>query len=58
MSDQDTVYRGLIDWLKKTWYGLPETDELLPLMKTAYTPEEASLLTGIPFSGRNLEELA
>ena len=58
MSKQDTIYSDLIDWLKKTWDGLPETDELIPLMKATYTPEEASLLTGIPFSGRFLEELA
>jgi len=52
------VYLRLIDWLKESWYGLPEADELMPLMMAHYTPEEASLLTGVPFSGRNLEELA
>ena len=52
------VYLRLIDWLKESWYGLPEADELMPLMMAYCTPEEASLLTGVPFSGRNLEELA
>jgi hypothetical protein len=57
MSEQE-IYRSFMDWLKQTWYGLPEADELRPLIKATYTPEEASLLTGMPFSGRNLEELA
>jgi NAD-dependent dihydropyrimidine dehydrogenase PreA subunit len=48
----------LIDWLKQTWWGLPKADELMPLMMATYIPEEASLLTGIPFSSTNLEELA
>ena len=52
------VYLRFIDWLKQTWWNLPEADELMPLMMARYTPEEASLLTGMPFSGRNLEELA
>ena len=57
MSEQE-VYLRFIDWLKQTWWDLPEADELVPLMMAGYTPEEASLLTGMPFSGRNLEELA
>ena len=57
MSERE-IYERLVDWLKRTWYGLPEADELMPLMMATYTPEEASLLTGMPISGRNLEELA
>ena len=29
----------------------------MPTIMAFYTPEEADLLTGIPFSGRSLEEL-
>lgn len=57
MSQQE-IYEGLISWLQKTWYGLPEADELRPLLKATYTPQEASLLTGMPFKGNNLEKLA
>ena len=49
----EQVYEGLMIWPKKTRYGLPEADEVLPLIEAAYTPEEACLLTGLPFSGRN-----
>jgi len=53
------IYQGLLDWLKKGGVtGLPETDELLPMIKASYTLEEASLLTGMPFSGKDLAELA
>ena len=52
------IYRNFIDWLGKTWWGLPESDQLLPLIKARYTPQEAEFLTGFPFSGRSLEELA
>jgi len=58
MSEQE-IYEGLLNWLKKGGIsGLPEADELLPMIKATYTPEEASLLTGMPFSGKGLEELA
>lgn len=56
--DEQEIYERLIEWLKKTWYGLPDSDALEPLIKASYTPEEASLLTGMPYSGKDLEELA
>lgn len=57
MSEQE-IYERLIDWLKEGWWDLPEADELMPLIKATYTPEEAALLTGVPFSTRSLEEVA
>ena len=57
MSEQE-IYRKFIDWLGKTWWGLPDSERLLPLIKARYTPEEAEFLTGFPFSGRSLEELS
>ena len=46
MSEQE-VYTRFIDWLKQTWWGVPEADELMPLMMARYIPEEASLLTSM-----------
>ncbi len=57
MSEQE-IYEGLMSWYRQSVVGLPESDALLPLMKATYTPEEASLVTGIPFQGKSLEELA
>ena len=56
MSEQE-VYQRFIDWLRQGWWDLPEADELMPLMMARYTPQEASLLTGMPFSGKSLEEV-
>ena len=57
MAEQG-IYTRFMDRLKESWFGLPESEYLLPLIMATYTPEEASLLTGMPFSGKNLEELA
>lgn len=57
MSDQE-VYIRFIEWLNKAWWTLRESEHLLPSIMAFYTPEEAALLTGIPFSGTSLEELA
>ena len=57
MAEQE-IYEEFIDWLGKTWWGLPESEQLLPLIQARYTVEEAKFLTGFPFTGRSLEELA
>ena len=57
MSEQE-IYEKFIDWLGKTWWGLPDSDRLMPIMKSRYTVEEAEFLTGMPFHGLSLEELA
>lgn len=57
MSDQE-VYTRFIEWLGKTWWRLPKSEHLIPTVKAFYTPEEAELLTDMPFKGRPLEELA
>lgn len=57
MSENE-IYQRFIDWMKQTWWGMPETDVSLLLTKERYSPEEASFLTGIPFSLKKLEELA
>jgi hypothetical protein len=57
MAEQE-IYRKFIDWLGQTWWGLPDSDHLFPLIKARYTVAEAKFLTGFPFSGRSLEELA
>jgi len=55
MNDQE-IYDRLIEWYGMR--GLLITEEVPPMIKAIFTPEEASLLTGIPFSGKYLEELA
>jgi len=55
MSEQE-VYDRLAEWYGMR--GLPQTEHLDPILKAIFTLEEASLVTGIPFSGRYLDELA
>ena len=57
MSNKE-VYECFIEWLNKAWWGLPESEHLMPSIMAFYTQEEAALLTGIPFKGKSLEELA
>jgi len=57
MSHQE-IYQRLIDRLKQSLLDLPEAEELMPLIKATYTPEEASLLAGMPPQAVNVEELA
>ena len=57
-STEDAVFSQLVEWMKQVWHGLPETDELVPLLKARCTLDEAELLTGLPFSGTPLDQLA
>jgi electron transport complex protein RnfB len=52
------VYNRFIDWLKQSWYGVPDSDSMLPYVAARLTTGEAALLTGMPFSPKTLAELA
>ncbi|MBN1376291.1 MAG: 4Fe-4S binding protein [Dehalococcoidia bacterium] len=52
------IYQNFITWLENSWYGAPASEILLPLIALKYTPEEAELLTGIPFSPKSIDTLA
>jgi NAD-dependent dihydropyrimidine dehydrogenase PreA subunit len=52
------IYTRFIDWLKKSWYGVPDSEVLLTYVAARYTPGEAALLTGMPFAPKTLAELA
>lgn len=53
----ERIYREFIDWFKMGWH-LPETEELLPLLKARFSPEEAAFFTGMPFGPTRLEDIA
>ncbi len=54
----DKTYQKLIDWLNQAWFGLPDSPYLMDTIKAVYTTEEAELLTGFPYKGAYLEEIA
>lgn len=51
MLEQE-IYEKLVDWLGKTWWGLPDSDQLMPIIRARYTLEEAEFLTGMRFMDR------
>jgi Na+-translocating ferredoxin:NAD+ oxidoreductase subunit B len=51
------IYSRFIAWLDKGWWHLPASEHLLPSIKAFFTPEEAALLTGLPFKPTELKEL-
>ena len=59
MTEQErATYSKLIEWLAKSWYGVPDSDVLLPYIAARYTFEEALLLTGMPYVPKTLAELS
>lgn len=52
------IYTRFIEWLKKSWYGVPDSEFVLPYVAARYTPDEAQLLTGMPYAPKTLAELA
>jgi hypothetical protein len=62
MKEEDmenkSVYDNFIAWMKRSWIGLSDSDDLLPAVKARYSEDEAVLLTGMPFSPKDVRELA
>lgn len=58
IKEEDMIYEKFIDWLGKTWWELPESDHLRPMIKANYTPQEAAFLTGFPLSAKPVEDIA
>jgi len=57
MSEKE-IYSRFITWLDKGWWRLPASEHLFPSIKAFFTPQEAELLTGIPFTPTELKDLA
>jgi NAD-dependent dihydropyrimidine dehydrogenase PreA subunit/DNA-binding transcriptional ArsR family regulator len=57
MSNQE-AYEHFVQWLGRAYWELPDSEHLMPLIRAHYSAEEAALLTGMPFSGKTVEELA
>lgn len=54
----DTQYKDLIEHLRNWILGLPESEHLMPMLKLRFKPEEAQLLSNIPFLGHSAEQLS
>ena len=51
------VYEKFIEWLKTAPSVFPDSEDMTELIKARYTPDDAALLTNIPFNGRTIKEL-
>lgn len=52
------LYEQFIEWLRSCGAYVPNSGELMPLIRTCYRPEEARLLTGMPLTLTDLGDLA
>ncbi|MBW1711177.1 MAG: hypothetical protein JRJ73_15080 [Deltaproteobacteria bacterium] len=55
---ESKIYEKFIEWLKTAPGSFPDSGDMTALIKARYTPEDAALLTNIPFGPRTIEELA
>jgi formate hydrogenlyase subunit 6/NADH:ubiquinone oxidoreductase subunit I/DNA-binding Lrp family transcriptional regulator len=51
-------YKNLIDHFRNWIIRLPESEQLMPLLKLRFKPEEAEFLAQIPFLGHTSEQLS
>jgi formate hydrogenlyase subunit 6/NADH:ubiquinone oxidoreductase subunit I len=58
MLTNDDAYNRFIDWFRKSNAYVPESKQLLPLIKASYTVQEAELLTGMPLTLSPIDALA
>ena len=55
---EDEVYNRLINHYREWIFGMPDSEELLPLLKWRITPDEADLLSKMPFLTHTPEQLS
>ena len=55
---EDTQYKDLIEHLRNWILRLPESEYLMPMLKLRFKPEDAQLLSNIPFLGHTAEQLS
>ena len=59
MSHQaDESYYKLIEHFREWIFGLPDSEELVPLLKYRITPEEAELMPKLPFLTQKFYKLS
>jgi len=56
ISDQE-IYQTFVDWMDQ-FFGFPDAESRMAVTMATFSPEEALLMTGMSFQGRDLEELA
>jgi ferredoxin len=55
---EDTQYNDLIEHFRNWIIQFPESEQMMPLLKLRFKPEEAKFLSKIPFLGHTAEQLS
>jgi len=56
ISDQE-IYQAFVDWMDQ-FFGFPDAESRMAVAMATFSRDEALLMTGMSFQGRDLEELA
>jgi Na+-translocating ferredoxin:NAD+ oxidoreductase subunit B len=57
MNDE-IIYEKFTEWLKTSWFGVPDSPYSITAIQARYTPEDAEFLTGVPFRPTSVPALA
>jgi len=57
MNDQK-IYEKFKEWMKTSWFGVPDSSYSMKAIQARYTPEDAAFLTGVPFRPTSSAALA
>ncbi len=55
--DQE-IYQRFIEYVSNPVIGFPESEHMMPMIKSFITPEEADFMTGFPKSATSLDKIA
>lgn len=56
--EQMEIYRRLFQHINKSWYMVPESDDMLRMVMYRFTPQEAEFLIGFPLTAKSLDDIA
>ena len=56
--EENEIYEKFMAWLKKAPMSFTDSEDMTAFIKARYTPEDAALLTDVPFDPLLLEEIA
>lgn len=54
----DKIYTDFVDWLGKSWFGVPDSEFAIETIKATYSEKEAEFLTGFPYRLTALSQIA
>ncbi len=56
--DKEKAYQAFIEHARNWLFDLPESEQLMPILKLRFTPEEAAFLSTFPNLPHTMEQLS